>query len=105
MNIFVCIKQVPDTETKIKLKPDNTWIDTTGIKWMISPYDAMAVEEAIRFKEKNAGTTVTLVSAGPARLSEMFINAIAMGADEAIRIDTPETADSNLTAKAIAGAL
>jgi electron transfer flavoprotein beta subunit len=105
MNIFVCIKQVPDTETKIKLKPDNSWIDTAGIKWMISPYDAMAVEEAIRIKEKNAGSTVTLISAGPARLSEMFVNAIAMGADEAIRVDVPETADSNLAAKALAGAL
>jgi electron transfer flavoprotein beta subunit len=105
MNIFVCIKQVPDTETKIKLKADQSWIDTTGIKWMISPYDAMAVEEAIRIKEKNPGSTVTLISAGPARLSEMFVNAIAMGADEAIRVDVPETADSHLVAKSIAGAL
>ena len=60
MNIYVCIKQVPDTETKIKLNGDSTGIDTTGIKWIMSPYDELAVEEALRLKEKNAGSTVTV---------------------------------------------
>lgn len=52
MNIYVCIKQVPDTETKIKLTADNSGIDTAGIKWIMSPYDEFAVEEALRLKEK-----------------------------------------------------
>ena len=67
MNIYVCIKQVPDTETKIKLTGDNGWIETTGVKWIMSPFDEFAVEEALRLKEKNPGSTVVAVSAGPAR--------------------------------------
>jgi electron transfer flavoprotein beta subunit len=105
MNIYACIKQVPDTETKIKLTGDNSWIDTAGIKWIMSPYDEFAVEEALRLKEKNAGSTVTVISAGPARVVETLRTALAMGADNGIHVEIPETADSNLTAKALAGAL
>src|SRR4051812_35807747 len=105
MNIFVCIKQVPDTETKIKLSGDSSWIDTAGIKWIMSPYDEFAVEEALRLREKNAGSTVTVISAGPTRVVETIRTALAMGADNGIQVDIPETADSNYTAKAIAGAL
>lgn len=105
MNIFVCIKQVPDTETKIKLTADSSGIDQSGTKWIISPYDDFAVEEAIRLKEKNAGSTVTVVSAGPARVIEAMRGPLALGADVGIHIDLPESADSNMTARAIAGAL
>src|SRR4051812_25065120 len=105
MNIFVCIKQVPDTETKIKLNGDSSWIDTAGIKWILSPYDEFAVEEALRLKEKNAGSTVTVLSAGPARVVESIRTALAMGADSGIHIEIPETADNNMAAKALAGAL
>jgi electron transfer flavoprotein beta subunit len=105
MNIFVCIKQVPDTETKIKLNADSTGIDTTGVKWIMSPYDEFAVEEALRWKEKNAGSTVTVVSAGPARVVETIRTALAMGADNGVHVEIPETADSNMVAKALAGAL
>jgi len=48
MNIYVCIKQVPDTETKIKLNSDSTGIDPAGIKWVMSPFDEIAVEESLR---------------------------------------------------------
>lgn len=105
MNIYVCIKQVPDTETKIKLNSDSTGIDTTGIKWIMSPYDEFAVEEALRLREKNAGSTVTVLSAGPARVVEAIRTALAMGADHGIHVEIPETADSNMSAKALAGAL
>ena len=105
MNIYVCIKQVPDTETKIKLNGDNSGIDTTGIKWIMSPYDEFAVEEALRLKEKNAGSTVTVISAGPARVVETLRTALAMGADSGIHVEIPETADNNRAAKALAGAL
>ena len=54
MNIFVCIKQVPDTEAKIKLNSDASFIDTNGLKWVMNPYDENAVEEAIQLKSKNA---------------------------------------------------
>jgi electron transfer flavoprotein beta subunit len=105
MNIYVCIKQVPDTETKIKLTGDNSWIDTTGVKWIMSPYDEFAVEEALRLKEKNAGSTVTVLSAGPARVVETIRTALAMGADNGIHVELPENADNNMAAKALAGAL
>ena len=105
MNIYVCIKQVPDTETKIKLNSTQTGIDTAGIKWIMSPYDELAVEEALRLKEKNAGSTVTVLSAGPLRVVDTMRTALAMGADNGIHVEIPETADSNLTAKALAEAL
>src|SRR3954467_2605390 len=105
MNIYVCIKQVPDTETKIKLNADSSWIDTAGIKWIMSPYDEFAVEEALRLKEKNAGSTVAVLSAGPARVVEAIRTALAMGADNGIHVEIPENADNYLAAKALAGAL
>ncbi|MCM2322321.1 MAG: electron transfer flavoprotein subunit beta/FixA family protein [Oligoflexia bacterium] len=105
MNIFVCIKQVPDTETKIKLNATSSGIDPAGIKWILSTYDEYAVEEALRLREKNPGSTVTVLSAGPARVIESIRTALAMGADNGIHIDLPETADNNSIAKALAGAL
>ncbi len=105
MNLYVCIKQVPDTETKIKLNADQTGIDPGGIKWIMSPYDEYGVEEALRIKEKNAGSTVTVVSAGPDRVVDSLRTALAMGADNAIHVELPETADSAFAAKALAAAL
>jgi electron transfer flavoprotein beta subunit len=105
MNLYVCIKQVPDTETKIKLNGDSTGIDTTGIKWIMSSYDEFAVEEALRVKEKNAGSTVTVVSAGPDRVVDSLRTALAMGADNAIHVELPDTADSNMAAKALSATL
>jgi len=105
MNITVCVKQVPDTETKIKIAANGQGIDTAGIKWIMSPYDEFAVEEALRQKEKNAGSTVTVISAGPTRVVETLRTALAMGCDNAVHVEIPETADSTLTAKALASAL
>jgi electron transfer flavoprotein beta subunit len=105
MNIYVCIKQVPDTETKIKLNGDQSGIDAAGIKWIMSPYDELAVEEALRLKEKNAGSTVTVLSAGPIRVVDSIRTALAMGADNGIHVELPETADNFLVAKSLAGAL
>jgi electron transfer flavoprotein beta subunit len=104
-NIYVCVKQVPDTETKIKLTADSSWIDPAGIKWIVSPYDEFAIEEALRLKEKNAGSTVTVLSAGPARVVDAIRNALAMGADNGIHIELPENADNFMAAKALAEAL
>lgn len=105
MNIYVCIKQVPATETKIKINANGTGIDTTGIKWIMGPYDEIAVEEALRVREKNAGSTVTVVSAGPQRVTETIRTALAMGADNAIWVETPEDTDSFQAAKSLAGVL
>lgn len=105
MNIFICIKQVPDTDTKIKLNADSSGIDTAGIKWIVSPYDENAIEEALRVKEKNAGSTVTVLSAGPARVVDALRTALAMGADNAVHVDVADNADGFLIGKALAAAI
>src|SRR5580692_2904549 len=89
MKIFVCIKQVPDTETKIKVG-SNQQIDTAGVKWVMNPYDEYAVEEALKLREKNPGSQVWAVTLGPkSRASEVLRTALAMGADEGILVDAP----------------
>lgn len=103
MKIFICIKQVPDTETKIKILPNKTGIDSSGIKWVMNPYDEHAVEEAIRFKEKNPTAQTWVITSGPkARVVESLRTALAMGVDEAIVINSPEDLDAFSTAKALA---
>lgn len=106
MKIFVCVKQVPDTETKIQLKADKSGIEETGIKWVLNPYDEFAVEEALKVKEANAGSTVTAVSVGPkGRVIDALRTALAMGADEAVVVDAPEAMDPLATAQALARAI
>ncbi|WP_413569148.1 electron transfer flavoprotein subunit beta/FixA family protein [Bdellovibrio sp. HCB117] len=102
MKIFVCIKQVPDTETKIKITPDQNGIDTAGIKWVLNPYDEYAVEEAVKLRDANAGSQVWVLSVGPkTRVIESLRTALAMGADEAIVVNA-ENLDNFSTAKALA---
>jgi electron transfer flavoprotein beta subunit len=106
MKIYVCIKQVPDTETKIKLKADAGGIDPAGVKWVMNPYDEFAVEEALKLKEAGKAANVTVLSLGPkGRVIESLRTALAMGADDAIVIDAPEDLDPSATAKALAGAI
>jgi electron transfer flavoprotein beta subunit len=106
MKIFVCIKQVPDTETKIKLRADVGGIDPTGVKWVINPYDEFAVEEALKMKEAGKCSNVTVVSVGPkARVVEALRTALAMGADDAIVVDSPDDLDPSAISKALAGAI
>jgi electron transfer flavoprotein beta subunit len=108
VKIIVILKQVPDTETKIKVKGDGSGIETDGIKYVISPYDEFAVEEALKLKEKVGGdSTVTIVSAGPDRAIEAIRTALAMGADDAIHVNDAalEGADSLGIARALAKAI
>jgi len=69
VNILVCLKQVPDTESQIKIAPDGKAIVTDNIKWVMNPYDEYAVEEALRIKEKFGGE-VTIIGVGPKRVTE-----------------------------------
>lgn len=102
MNIFVCVKQVPDTETKITLKTDKSWIETDQVKWIMNPYDEFAVEQALLFKEKNPGTVVTVIRVGAVNAqTEILRTALAMGADQAILIEN----DEPIIPSVIAGAL
>jgi electron transfer flavoprotein beta subunit len=102
MKIFVCIKQVPDTEAKLKILPNGSGIDSTGIKWVMNPYDEFAVEESIKIRDAHPGSQVFVVSVGPKqRVVESLRTALAMGADEAIVINAPETLDSFCVSKAL----
>ena len=106
MNIIACVKQVPDTEALIKVKPDGSGIVEDGIKWVMNPYDEFGVEEALRLKEKFGGD-VTIISVGPARVMETIRTALAMGAEKGIHIDDPALygADAYTTATALAAAI
>src|SRR5271163_1584906 len=107
MNIVVCLKQVPDTETKIRIKSDASGIETSDIKWIMNPYDEFAVEEALKLRDKLAdGSTVTAITLGPkSRATEALRTALAMGADNAVIIDHADFLDSNAVAKALSEVL
>ena len=106
VNIIVCLKQVPDTESQIKIGSDGKSIATDDIKWVMNPYDEFGVEEALRLKEKHGGE-VTVVGLGPKRVTESLRTALAMGADKGILIsdEALDGSDSLANAKAIAEAI
>lgn len=104
MNIFACIKQVPDTEASISIREGKS-INEANIKWIINPYDEFALEEALKLKEKNPGSTVTAVTLGPDRVESALRTALAMGVDKAVHILNDETLDDLATGAALAGAL
>jgi electron transfer flavoprotein beta subunit len=104
MKILVCIKQVPDTATQVKVGAGSRAIDTAGITWIVSPYDEFAVEEALRIKEKRGQGEVVAVSLGPDRVKEALRSCLAMGCDRAIHLNDPAwaEADTLMTARALA---
>ncbi len=83
MKILVALKQVPDTETKIKVGADGRSLDATDVKWITGPYDEYALEEAIRIKEAGGGEVIA-VTAGGESAREVLRNALALGADSAV---------------------
>jgi electron transfer flavoprotein beta subunit len=106
MKIFVCIKQVPDTETKIKLKSDASNIDLSGVKWVVNPYDEYAIEEGVKLRDANPGSAVHVITVAPKeRAVEALRTALAMGADEALVVHTSDSLDASATAKALALAI
>ena len=106
MKIFVCLKQVPDTETRISIKADKSGIEEAGVKWVMNPYDEYAVEEALKLRDGAGGGSVTVISVGPkTRVVEVLRTALAMGADDGLVIDSVDAIDSYLAAQAIAAAI
>jgi len=105
VNIICCVKQVPDTETKIEVQ-DGAVVEK-GINWIVNPYDEFAVEEAIRIKEKLGEGTVHIVSVGPDRAQEAIKSCLALGCEEATHLCDPafEGSDSMATAKILAAAI
>ena len=100
------VAYVPDTETKIKIGADGKSIDEADVKWIVSPYDEFALEEALKIKEGKGAGTVTVASVGPERAKTGLRECLARGADEAIWVDAGGTGvlDALGVAKALAAA-
>jgi electron transfer flavoprotein beta subunit len=85
MKIAVCIKQVPDTETKVKIAADGRSLDETGVTFVVSPYDEYAVEEALRVRDQQGGEVVAF-SVGEERVASALRTILAMGVDRAVHL-------------------
>jgi electron transfer flavoprotein beta subunit len=101
MKILVCISHVPDTTSKINFVENNTKFDTNGVQFIIGPYDDYALARAIEIKEATPGTTVTVINVGTAETEPTIRKALAIGADDAIRVNAEPT-DSFFVATQIA---
>jgi len=106
MEIVVLVKQVPDTEAMVQIAGDGVSIKTQDIKWVMNPYDELAVEEALRIREAHGGT-VTILSVGSQKAQETIRTALAMGADKGVLVNDPaaEGSDALGTARILAAAL
>ena len=100
MKILVPVKRVVDYNVKVRVKSDGTGVDIANVKMSMNPFDEIAVEEAVRLKEKGVATEVIAVSCGVAQCQETLRTALAIGADRAILVETP--ADLELQPLAVA---
>ncbi len=92
MKVLVPVKRVVDYNVKIRVKPDGSGIDLANVKMSMNPFDEIAVEEAVRLKEKGTATEIVVVSVGPPKAQETIRAAQAIGADRGILVETPEGA-------------
>ncbi len=95
MKIAVCIKQVPETSVRVKIAADGKSIDA-AVDHVINPYDEYALEEAIRLKEQNAASEITLVLLGPEKAGQIVLKALAMGADKAVHMKADRIPNDSL---------
>ncbi|HEV3026681.1 MAG TPA: electron transfer flavoprotein subunit beta/FixA family protein [Planctomycetota bacterium] len=104
MNLAVCLKRVPDTTTKVKIGSDGKSIDPQGVEWAISPYDELAIELALRLKEKAGGETVG-ITVDPDGNDVALRKALAIGLDKGVLIKGGANFDGWVTAQVLATAL
>ena len=102
MKMLVPAKRVPDPNSTIKVKPDGSGIVTDSLKYVINPFDEIAIEEALRIKEKGGGGEVVLVSIGGKESTEQLRTGLAMGADRAILVVNSQPIDSLAVARVLA---
>ncbi|MCE0731288.1 electron transfer flavoprotein subunit beta/FixA family protein [Halomonas sp. G15] len=102
MKVLVAVKRVIDYNVKIRVKPDNSDVDLTNVKMAMNPFCEIAVEEAVRLKEKGVATEIVAVTVGPKAAQEQLRTALALGADRAIHVETDERVESLGAAKALA---
>lgn len=101
MKILVPVKRVVDYNVKVRVKPDQTGVDLANVKMSMNPFCEIAVEEAIRLKEKGVATEIIAVSVGPAQAQETIRTALAMGADRGILVQTDDTVEPLAVAKVL----
>ncbi len=102
MKILVTVKRVPDPETVIKINAGGSGIVTDNVKWVVNPFDEYGIEEALRIKEKVAGSEVVLVSIGTQSAQEQLRTGLAMGGDRAILVKTDEQLEPLAVARVLA---
>src|SRR6187431_58627 len=102
MKLLVAVKRVIDYNVKPRVKMDGSGVDLMNVKMSMNPFDEIAVEEAIRLKEKGVATEIVVVSIGPAKAQETLRTALAMGADRAILVQTDEEVEPLAVAKILA---
>ena len=103
MKLLVAVKRVIDFNVKPRVKMDGSGVDLANVKMSMNPFDEIAVEEAIRLKEKGAATEIVVVSIGPAKAQETLRTALAMGADRAILVQTEDEVEPLAVAKILKG--
>ncbi len=103
MKILVPVKRVVDYNVKVRVKADGSGIDLANVKMSMNPFDEIAVEEALRLKEKGAATEIVCVSVGPASASETIRTGLAMGADRGILVKHDGTVEPLAVAKILKG--
>lgn len=86
MKILVCIKQVPDMESRFRLNNNDDWYDSSDLAWRMNEYDEYAVEQAVQVKEQVGDADLTVLSIGPDRVKEAIKKALAMGCDRAVHV-------------------
>ncbi len=101
MKVLVPVKRVIDYNVKARVKPDQTGVDLANVKMSMNPFCEIAVEEAVRLREKGVATEVVAVSIGPAQASETLRTALAMGADRAILVQTSDDLEPLAVAKVL----
>ncbi|NHN76251.1 electron transfer flavoprotein subunit beta/FixA family protein [Azotobacter chroococcum] len=99
MKILVTVKRVVDYNVKVRVKPDQSGVDLANVKMSMNPFCEIAVEEAVRLKEKGIASEIVAVSVGPAAAQEQLRTALALGADRALLIETDEELGSLAVAK------
>lgn len=99
MKILVPVKRVVDYNVKIRVKPDESGVETANVKMSMNPFDEISVEEAVRFKESGAANEVVIVSVGPQQSQETIRTALAMGADRGVLVQTDEVVEPLAIAK------
>ena len=98
----VCIKQVADTETRVKVAADGKSLDPAGVTWILNPYDEFAIEQALAVREKQGGGEVVAVSLGGPSVQSTLRNALAMGVDRGVHLRVERPPDSLGVARALA---